>query len=67
LRRAVDKTDLQRVFAVKIFDHANLALFQLNHQRQTPAVDGVLRGVQKLERKPGFARQQGEGGSSVCR
>ncbi|MND98109.1 hypothetical protein D3C80_904480 [compost metagenome] len=62
LRRGVDKTDIQRIFAVKMFNHADFAFVEFHHHRQPPAIDGLLRGGQQLKRQSRFTRQLCERG-----
>ena len=50
----VEKADVQRVFPVEAVDHADFAVVQCHHHRQTPAVDRLPIGREQLERQPGF-------------
>ncbi len=61
LRLAVKEADVEHVFAVEMFNHPDLAVVQLHHHRQTPAVDGLFAVAQQPKGEPCLAGQPGEG------
>jgi len=49
VRFIVEEADVEGIFSVKMFDYADIAIVQLRHHRQAPAVNRRLFVAQELK------------------